>query len=358
MKLQKEAIISDFDTLNSKEDLATLISKYFGSKEDEGSHPIQFRDLDYFSRSKYSYKSYYSFDLPKKSGGFRKIHAPVNKLRAIQKILNNAFKVVFEFHDAATGFILNRSIVDNAQRHVGKSYILNIDLQDFFHSFERSQLKTFFMGYPFYLNGNREPIAYMLSCLCTYPIEMNDQIKYVLPQGSPVSPTLTNILSERLDKKLTGIAKRFNLIYSRYADDITFSGEYDFIENQDFIQELKRIIEDGQGKKINDSKTRYQTYNDRQEVTGLIVNSKVNVNRKYVKQLRMWLYYWEKYGYSKAESLFKSDYLKEKGHVKNPNSKMENVLSGKLDFLKMVKGKTDLTYLGLLNRYNKLMTDK
>lgn len=356
MNLKREDILLDFQQIKCKEDLSLLLSKYLYFNKIIPGPPILFRDLDYFSRPKYSHKSYQCFEIPKKSGGVRKIHAPVKKLKTIQKILNEIFQIIYEFHDAATGFIVNKSIVDNATRHVGKSYVLNIDLQDFFHSFERNQIKSFLMGYPLYLDGNREPIAFMIACLCTYPIVTNNEVRYVLPQGSPVSPTLTNLMSRSLDNKLSTFAYKFDLTYSRYADDITFSGDYNFFAITEIFSELEQIIED-HGKKINFAKTRYQRHNQRQEVTGLIVNSKINVQRKYVKQVRMWLYYWEKYGYTKADNLFKRDYSREKGHVKNLNSKLENVLSGKLDFLKMVKGSSDHTYLNLLDRYKKLCSN-
>ena len=92
----------------------------------------------------------------------------------------------------------------------------------------------------------------------------------------------------------------------------------------------------------------------RQEATGLIVNDKVNVRRRYVKQIRMWLYYWEKYGYEKAEQIFKRNYIADKGHVKNINAHLVNVLDGKLEFLKMVKGVNDSTYMTLKKRFDNL----
>jgi len=119
------------------------------------------------------------------------------------------------------------------------------------------------------------------------------------------------------------------------------------------MAELKRII-DNEKLTINPKKTRLQKSGYRQEVTGLIVNEKVNVTRRYVKQIRMWLYYWEKYGYEKAEQIFKRDYISDKGHVKNMGTPMINVLDGKLEYLKMVKGVEDTTFLGLKSRFEKL----
>lgn len=178
--------------------------------------------------------------------------------------------------------------------------------------------------------------------------------KGVLPQGAPTSPVLTNVVCQRLDYLLTGVAKRFGLKYSRYADDITFSSLHNvYQKNSKFIIELERIIEN-QGFIINKSKTRLQKTGYKQEVTGLTVNKKVNVNKRYVKQIRMWLYYWEKYGYDKAEKIFRRDYLKDKGHIKNIKNKFENVIDGKLEYMKMVKGDSDGTYRKLKERLDKL----
>ena len=151
-----------------------------------------------------------------------------------------------------------------------------------------------FMYEPFNLNGKKEPLAFLLASLCTHPFEIDGEVKTVLPQGSPTSPTLTNILCRKLDRRLTGLAYRFGATYTRYADDITFSSPHNIYTDEAFNKELKRIIEEDQKLVINPKKTRLQKAGYRQEATGLIVNEKVNVRRRYVKQIRMWLYYWEK----------------------------------------------------------------
>lgn len=98
-----------------------------------------------------------------------------------------------------------------------------------------------------------------------------------------------------------------------------------------------------------------QGYGYRQEVTGLVVNEKVNVRRRYVKDIRRWLYLWERYGYKKAAAIFKKDYGQDKGHVKNTDALFESVLAGKLMYMQMVKGADDSTYRKLRKRYNTLM---
>jgi hypothetical protein len=153
---------------------------------------------------------------------------------------------------------------------------------------------------------------------------------------------------------LTGLANRFGVTYTRYADDITFSSPHNVYGQDAFQQELKRLIEDDQKLVINPKKTRLQRAAFRQETTGLIVNEKVNVRRRYVKQLRMQLHFWERYGYDRAEEIFRRDYLTDKGHLVKVVPDMINVLEGKLEFLKMVRGVEDGTYNGLLSRFEKL----
>jgi retron-type reverse transcriptase len=176
----------------------------------------------------------------------------------------------------------------------------------------------------------------------------------VLPQGAPTSPVITNIICYKLDRRLSGLAKRFGLKYSRYADDITFSSMHNVYQPESaFLNELHRIISD-QNFHIKESKTRLQKDGYRKEVTGLLVNEKVNVQRRYIKQLRMWLYYWERYGYERASGFFLQQYIADKGHVKNGKPDMANVISGKLDYLKMVKGADNELYLKLKSRFEKL----
>jgi retron-type reverse transcriptase len=176
----------------------------------------------------------------------------------------------------------------------------------------------------------------------------------VLPQGAPTSPVITNIVCQRLDYLLSGVAKRFGLKYSRYADDITFSSMHNVYDPEsNFLKELHRIIAE-QGFHIKESKTRLQKDGHRQEVTGLLVNEKVNVQHRYIKQLRMWLYYWERYGYERAYDFFLRQYMADKGNLVKGKPDMANVIGGKLDYLKMVKGPDNELYLKLKVRFDKL----
>jgi len=341
-----------FANLQTKEDLVKLLSEakilLYGKK----CKPVQLKSLTYYANPNICKTRYSTFTIKKKSGAERTINAPVKGLKSILRALNFVLQCVYEPHEAATGFVLNKSIVDNAKKHVGHHYVLNLDLKDFFHSFDRNRVKMAIWYDFFNLDKDKEPLAFLLASVSTHPFEIDGVIKTVLPQGSPTSPTLTNVLCKKLDRRLNGLANRFGITYTRYADDITFSSPHNIYTDEAFNKELKRIIEEDQKLMINPKKTRLQKAGHRQEVTGLIVNDKVNVHRRYVKQLRMWLYYWEKYGYEKAKLIFRKDYKADKGHVKKTDSKLESVIDGKLEFLKMVKGAEDSTYQKLKERFD------
>ena len=213
---------------------------------------------------------------------------------------------------------------------------------------------------------NRLNLANLIASLCCTELDVErknengDWIlvkKNVLPQGAPTSPVITNIVCQRLDHLLTGVAKRFGLKYSRYADDISFSSQHNVYQKESlFSKELNRIITE-QNFIIKESKTRLQKKGYRQEVTGLLVNEKANVQQHYIKQLRMWLYYWETYGFDKANNNFLQHYMEEKSLVRKGKRNMVNVIYGKLEYLKMVKGNNNEMYLKLRARFD-LLTNK
>lgn len=319
--------------------------------------------------------AYTSFTIKKKSGEDRVLHAPVKGLKEIQKALNLIFQCVYEPHKAATGFVVGKSIVDNAKLHINQNYVYNLDLKDFFPSIDQARVWGRIKAAPFNLetSDGRKKIANMIATLCCTPMEVERNINgdwtkvttSVLPQGAPTSPTLTNAICERLDIRLSGVGKRFGLNYTRYADDITFSskhnvtevakGVFENIYNKDgiFDKEVRKIIA-SQNFHVKEAKVRLQKDSYRQEVTGIVVNEKLNVNQKYIKQLRQWLFYWETFGYNRAYQYFLQKYIAEKGHVKSAKPNMMMVIGGKLLYLKMVKGETDGTYLKLKERFDKL----
>ena len=385
MKIEQahiDQIKTVFEKMQCRLDLLNLLNKAKPMVYGDKAIPFELRQLSWYANPKLGGKRYTEFKIKKKSGTDRFIHSPVNGLKSIQKTLGFVLQCVYEPHTAAMGFVKDRSIVDNAKLHVGSKYVYNIDLKDFFPSIDQARVWKCFQLKPFNLFGEitnqysvdsgwvtekrvgRKDIANILASLCCTEMEVErknetgewEKVKRnVLPQGAPTSPVITNIVCQKLDYLLTGVSKRFGLKYSRYADDITFSSMHNVYQPEsEFLKELHRIIAE-QNFHIKESKTRLQKDGYRKEVTGLLVNEKVNVQQRYIKQLRMWLYYWERYGYERATGFFLQQYIADKGHVKNGKPDMANVISGKLDYLKMVKGADNELYLKLKDRFAALV---
>lgn len=339
-----------------REDLLSLLN---GIKKDEMErigfadkfHPFPLKLLLYYCNPNNAFHRFTTFRIKKKSGGFRQITAPRNpSFMLMLRCLNILLKAIYSPSDYAMGFTEGRSVVHNADRHKGMNYVFNTDLKDFFPSIDQARVWKRLQLPPFSLAPQ---VANVVAGLCAMKGKRagEDKFSYFLPQGSPVSPLITNMICDKLDRRLAGLARRFNLHYSRYADDITFSSMHNVYQPAgDFRKELQRIIE-GQGFKMNEAKTRLQKRGARQEVTGIVVSDKLNVPRQYVVSLRNLLYIWDRYGYSVALSRFLPKYMREKGHLRRGNPCLENVVSGKLDYLRMVKGENDPVYQKLYAKY-------
>jgi hypothetical protein len=368
MKIDQQLIDSikeQFDKMQTKADFIKLLNDTKKILYGEDAGPVTPKALYFFADYRNGQKRYKQFAIKKKSGGSRTINAPKKGLKTIQKVLNIIIQCVFEPHSAATGFVPDKSVVDNAKAHTGKNYVYNIDLKDFFPSIEIHRVKACFKIPPFNLKDDREPLAFLIANLCCTEMEVERLVngewltvkRSVLPQGAPTSPTITNIVSQSLDKRLANLAASFGATYTRYADDITFSSDHSIYQkNGKFLNKLNEIIRQNNFT-INQKKVRLQKTGHRQEVTGITVNEKTNVSQRYIKQIRMWLYYWETYGYDKAEQIFRKDYIADRGYVKSHKAKLINVIDGKLLYLKMVRGENDLTCLKLKDRFIELISE-
>lgn len=254
-------------------------------------------------------------------------------------------------HHRAHGFIPKRDIVTNASEHVNKRYVLNFDLENFFESISFRRVRQMFISY----FGFNDKVATTLANICCHP-------KGFLPQGAATSPVISNIIANGLDKELTRIAKNSKWSkYTRYADDITFS-----TDKRKFPQEIAQLI-DGHivlseiilnviqkhGFTINHKKTRLQNHKENQTVTGITVNEKLNVNRKYIRRIRSILDCIEKNieDIGNAEKIFESKYpYRQKRQKEKPE--MFRILKGMISHVGNVKGKEDPVYLKLANRFN------
>lgn len=348
--MNSSRIADEARLVKNKEDLLILLNDIKAELTTSVAYPFKMSQLNYYCNPNRSNGRYTSFRVKKKSGGFRIISSPNNGLKAILVCINELLKSLYTPSVSAMGFVEGKSVVDNASLHCGQNYIYNIDLKDFFPSIKQPRVWKRLQLPPFNFSQNIASIIAGLCCMKT--LDSDNRVDYILPQGAPTSPLLTNAICDSLDRKLTGLANRFGLKYSRYADDITFSSMHNvYAEDGDFMCELYRII-DSQSFVINKSKTRLQKKGEKQEVTGLVVSEKVNVPREYVREVRQLLYIWRKYGYSVAYSRFQPFYSAQKGHVKKGEPALERVLEGKLLYMKMVKGETDPTYVKLKQQFD------
>ena len=291
-----------------------------------------------------------TFRLRKKHGGYREITAPKGGLRGILNALNILLQTYDEPTPWAFGFVCGRSVVDNARPHVGKRYILNLDLKDFFPTITRQQVADCLTAEPF---GFSSLATKLISGLATVRTKNN---KEVLAQGFATSPTLSNFICREMDKEIAGVAAAQGITFTRYADDLTFSSDADILRPQgELVQQVKAIVE-RYGFRLNEEKTHLQRRGRRQEVTGLMVTEKVNVSRRYVREIRSLLYIWERYGYEDACQAAWKSYRQQHGKTKGHQHcvPLNAVLRGKLNYMKMVRGADDPLYQRFVSRYTSL----
>ncbi len=296
-----------------------------------------------FSRNVSAVNHYRKFFISKKSGGRRLISAPMPRLRKLQYwILENILNKV-AIHPAANGFTTNRSIITNAEQHIAKDVVINADVKDFFPSIHFRRVKGMFQKL-----GYREKVAVILALVCTEPD--TDEVKIdgrtyfvrkgarVLPQGAATSPAITNILCYRLDKRLQGIANKYNFSYTRYADDISFSGNEDAITAEAITWRIKKTLRD-EGFEPHPEKIRVMRKGRRQEVTGVVVNKKLSVGRDKLRQFRAYLHTVRTKGADKAT-------------WKNDSS--VSAVTGYLNYIKMVDPKAGEKFQRELNELFRL----
>jgi RNA-directed DNA polymerase len=223
---------------------------------------------------------YREFKIPKKNKlEYRLISEPLPNLKNIQRWILKEILYVLEPSSYAKAFRQGYSIKDNARFHRNQEKLLTIDIQDYFGSINSKKVYMFFRSI-----GYANEVATMLANICT--------LKDSLPQGAPTSPMLSNLITKRLDKRISGFTGENGIRYTRYADDLTFSG--DFQEGY-IINVVKKILE-SEGFYINEKKTRVRKKNQRQEVTGIVVNEKMQASRHYRRKFRQKMHFIKKYG--------------------------------------------------------------
>lgn len=241
----------------------------------------------------------------KRSGGQRLIQSPKAELKRVQELILRKILDKVPTHPAAHGFVQGRSILTNAAPHVGCRFVMKIDLKDFYHTVSFSRVVAIFRA----LGYSRE-VAIWLARLTTSSTPFELQIPRDsrgnaegyprtgrnLPQGASTSPAIANLSAFGLDVRLSGIASAYGLTYTRYADDLTFSGPGTAIPALHEIIPLVRQIIRSERFEINHAKTRVRRNNQRQSVTGVVVNSRPNFSRREFDRLKAILHNCRQHG--------------------------------------------------------------
>jgi len=229
---------------------------------------------------------YYSvFHIPKKSGGKRIIEAPSAELKDIQRRFLYKYLTYIKPDEAAYGFVKGVQMKSGAEKHCGAKVLLNIDLKNFFHSFKSKDYKStlIWMANDLYEKGliaesNAEVVSFLKKIFF-----LNGR----LPMGSPLSPQFSNIGFRPVDASIRTVAKSFNVEYSRYADDLSFSSKDGSIDMLIVFNGVKRLLSTFRKSLfINNKKTRILRAHKRIEVTGVTVNVKTGVSKKIAKNIR------------------------------------------------------------------------
>ena len=246
--------------------------------------------LSYNLYKKSNAEKYTKFDIPKRYGGKRTICAPIADLKHIQGLLAallmdclNELNAKYN-RQAAHGFVTDRSILTNAHQHRRRSHVLNLDLQDFFGSINFGRVRGFFIAdRDFALQPAVATVLAQIACF-----------ENTLPQGSPASPVISNLIGNVLDTHLIKLARKNDCVYTRYADDLTFSTNLPSFPEKLALLEggvwttgtaLLKVIKQS-GFAVNESKVRMQFEDSQQNVTGLVVNYKANTTASYRSSLR------------------------------------------------------------------------
>jgi RNA-directed DNA polymerase len=222
---------------------------------------------------------YRSFKIKKKNGKLRLITEPLPSLKEIQLWILENILYHIKVSRYAKAYVKKKTIHENVKYHTQKEKVLSLDLKDFFSSIKREEVEKIFKSL-----GYSSNVSNLLSKLCC--------LHEVLPQGAPTSPCLSNIVMRHFDSKVSVYCNGINVKFTRYADDLTFSGSFDEIQITNFIREQLKELD----LTLNEEKISIMNNNQRQIVTGIIVNEKLQIAKTDRKKLRLEMYYIEKYG--------------------------------------------------------------
>lgn len=291
----------------------------------------------------YRGRMYSQFDIAKGSGKVRTITAPDRRLKMIQRKLVSLIEQLYRVRTPVHGFVPDRSVKTNAEAHFRRRYVVNLDLQDFFPTITERRVAGLLRSI-----GIDSRVSEVVARLCCHMGR--------LPQGAPTSPVLSNMVCYRLDTDLLLVAKASRAIYTRYADDITFSSHQPpapLFEtaipaagrfSPDLLVPQLRIAISNNGFSIHPHKAHYADRNSRRTVTGVKINAGLNVDRRYVRRVRAMLHSIEKLGLANAQAEYSAS---------GGKGGLAAHLRGKIAYVAHLKGQTDPVVRSLAQRYNR-----
>ena len=303
-----------------------------------GVSPAELKKIWWFRGRMYSH-----FDISKRSGKVRPISAPDFRLKMLQQKIARSLSGLYNPRNPVHGFVHDRSVRSNAESHLRRRFILNVDIKNFFPTITEARVQGLLESI-----GIDTDVAETIARICTN--------NGCLPQGAPSSPVISNMICFRLDKSLMGFSKEHRLLYTRYADDITLSSfqppttlfegdrpDSGRLPPEKLSGELLSILGNN-GFELNPEKIHYADKNSRRMVTGIKINEGLNVDRRYVRNIRSALFRVESTGVAAAEAELKT-------RIGKP-CKIQAHLQGKISWVGFVKGKSDPVFRGLAKRYN------
>lgn len=285
---------------------------------------------------------YYHFTVPKANGDMRHIEAPESELKRTQRKLNSFLQAFYFLRQplASHGYIqhvfgskVRKSILTNAQAHLGQKYLINIDFSDFFHKIKANSIYSIFKSDHFQMDSM---CAHTLSKICTY--------KGRLPMGAPTSPVLSNLYCLSMDKELESWSESCNLVYTRYVDDMSFSGHIDDADH--CIGQIESLIEK-YDLEINPSKTKIYGPDQVKSVTGLTLNSSVDLPPEYYECLRTDI--------QRLASIIEVQTITGMTGSQNIIRAFKKEIIGKINFIRMIEGKNSSEYVDHLDAFQRAL---
>jgi len=294
-------------------------------------------------------RMYHQFEIAKGKNKTRVIDAPDKRLKHLQRKIAPLLDGLYRVRNPVHGFVTGKSVKTNAEAHLRKRFVINLDLKDFFPSITERRIVGVLTSL-----GIDSRVAAIIARLCCYGAR--------LPQGAPTSPVLSNMICFRLDKELITFEKSSRCIYTRYADDLTFSSYQPLAAlfegpvpspghfAPDLLAPTLRNIFSSNGFTINPDKAHYADRYSRRMVTGLKINELLNVDRRYVRNIRAALYSVEKLGSKGAQTKFENSL-----HGK---SELSAHLAGKISWLGYIRGRSDPVFRAMAIRFNASFPDR